>query len=247
MNAFQRKFTLRVVGVHVAVVAVFWLCSVIPHCFRPKPKEIVTFIEFGGPAPQVDVTPVSQMADPEPPAPEPEPAPIPEPVKPKPKPKPKSTPKPKPKPKVEKPKPKKPDKPKWKPTKVDPSKSKKIEATPQSPTVSSKDIQEALEGITSSTPTKAAGNPSEFAAYDAQVMRRFYGVWTRPGAPAARPAEVRISVSKNGIITGRTLVKGSGDSSFDQSVMAAVRSVSTLPKPPVGYPDNFVVRFSIND
>ncbi|RKX35188.1 MAG: hypothetical protein DRP64_19495, partial [Verrucomicrobia bacterium] len=103
MNAFQKKIAWRVVGVHVAVVAVFWFCSVVPRCFRPKPKEIVTFIEFGGPAPQVDVTPVSQMADPEPPAPEPKPAPIPEPVKPKP------VPKPKPKPKVEKPKPKEPE------------------------------------------------------------------------------------------------------------------------------------------
>ena len=241
MNAFQKKITWRVVGIHVAVIALVWLFAIVPRCFVRKPKEIITFVDFGAPAPQVNVQQVSQLPDPEPP----EPAPIPEPVKKKPEPI-----KKKPEPIKKKPEPVKkiePKKPKWKPTKVDPSKSKKIKATPKKPTVSERDINKALSGITSPTPTKAAGNPSEFAAYDAQVMRRFYGVWARPAAPAARPAEVRISVTKSGRITGRTLVKGSGDSSFDQSVMAAVRSVSTLPKPPVGYPDNFVVRFSIND
>jgi protein TonB len=101
MNAFQQKITLRVLGVHAVIIFLMIVIPAIRSCFRPKPKEIITFIEFGGPAPQVSVEQVSHMAEPEPPAPtpapEPEPAPIPEPVKPKPKPKPVEKPKPKPK------------------------------------------------------------------------------------------------------------------------------------------------------
>jgi len=241
MNAFQKKIAWRVVGVHVAVVAVFWLCSVIPHCFRPKPKEIVTFIEFGGPAPQVDVTPVSQMAEPEPPAPEPKPAPIPEPVKPKPKPK--STPKPKPKPKVEKPKPKEPEKPKKK--KYTASKDikigKKVNEQPTKPVISSSDIKKALSGI-SSPAVGTTGNPSQFNDYYARVMSLFYNHWKPPASAssATGSAIVRISMRKNGQITKRTKIKGSGDPLYDRTVMDAVNAVGTMPRPPSNYPYDYV-------
>lgn len=240
MNAFQKKITLRVLGIHGVVIFLVGIVPLMRGCFTPKPKDLITFIEMGGPAPQVNVEPVSQLPDPEPPAPEPPPERIPEPVKKKPVPI-----KKKPEPLKKKPDPVK--KPKQRLARPEDIKiGPKVKSTPKKPRVSERDIKNAMEGITSPS-AQASGSPSEFAAYDAQVMRRFYGVWTRPAAPAARPAEVKIFVSKNGLITGRTLVKGSGDPSFDQSVMAAVRSVSTLPKPPAGYPDNFVVRFSIND
>jgi len=236
-NAFQKKIGLRVVVIHVALVLVLVVGSLLRGCFRPKPKEeIATFIEFGAPAPQVEVVPVSQLAEPEAPAPEPKPAPIPEPVKPKPKPKPKP-----------RPKPKEPEKPKWKP--VDPKKikiGKKVNEQPVKPTISSAEIKKAMSGITSPSP-RTTGNPSEFSAYDGQVFRIFYGAWARPGVPGLQPAKVRIFLLKNGRITKRTMIQGSGDPSFDQTVMAAVNSISTLPKPPAGYPDNFVVRFSIID
>ena len=114
------------------------------------------------------------------------------------------------------------------------------------PTISSAEIKKAMSGITSPSP-RTTGNPSEFSAYDGQVFRIFYGAWARPGVPGLQPAKVRIFLLKNGRITKRTMIQGSGDPSFDQTVMAAVNSVSTLPKPPAGYPDNFVVRFSIID
>jgi TonB family protein len=246
---FRRRVAWRVAGAHLAVVFLVGVVPLMRGCFKKKPREIVTFIEFGAPAPQVEVETVSQMADPEPaaPAPDPEPAPIPEPAKPKPKP----VPKPKPKPKVEKPKPKpkpKPEKPKWKP--VDPKKikiGKRVNETPSKPAVSEAEIKRALSGIASSSPASSAGNPSEFGAYDAQVFRIFHGAWTRPGTPGTRPAMVKISFLRNGHITRRVLKQGSGDPSFDQSVMAAVNSISMLPKPPAGYPDNIVVRFSVID
>ena len=235
MNAFQKRITLRVLGVHAAIIFLVAIVPLMRGCFKPKPKEIVTIVVIADAPSPVSIQSVNGMSDPEPPLPKVDT--IPEPVKPKPVP----TPKPKPKPK-----PTEPKKPKWKPTKVDPTKSKRIEATPNKPAVSLKDIEKALSGITSPS-AQTSGSPSQFNAYDAQVFRIFYGKWARPGVPGARPAIVRITLLKNGRITGRVLKQKSGDPSFDQTVMDAVKSVSTLPKPPPGYPDSFDVRFSIVD
>lgn len=252
MNQFKRKVTIRVLGIHLGVVAILMLQSCTKGCFRPKPKpEIVTFIEFGSPAPAVNVQEVTQMADPEPvkptPAPTPEPTVVPEPVKktvelPKPKPKPKPTPKPEPKPE---PKPKPTPKPKWKPTKVDVSKSTRIE--PTKPAVSATDIERELSGIVGEPTASTPGNPNEFAAYDAKIYAAFYSAWRQPAANAARPAKVSISIQSNGRITTRSLSQGSGDPAFDKTVMDAVNSVSLLPKPPDGYPlNNIVVQFRVD-
>ncbi len=241
MNAFQKRITLRVLGIHVAIVVVVWLFSVIPHCFKPKPKEIVTFIEFGAPAPQVNVQQVSQMAEPDPPAPapEPEPAPVPEPPKPKP------VPKPKPKPKVEKPKPKpepkKPEKPKWTPAKVSEIKiGKKVSDSPKKPSVSSAEIKKALSGI--SNPSVTAGNPSRINAYIGSVGNYFDRYWKPPAtaSSATGSAVVRITMRENGQIIKRLKIKGSGDSLYDKTVMDAVNAVSTIPRPPPDYPYDYV-------
>jgi protein TonB len=248
MNEFQRKITLRVVGVHAAVIFLLLVTSLTKGCFRPKPQEIVTFIEFGGPAPQVRVEQVEQMAEPdpvapEPPAPEPKPAPIPEPVKAKPKPKPKPVEKPKPKPKLEAPKPKPVEKPKWKP--VD-SKDIKIgkkvgDSSPKPKSVSAADIKKALSGIASSSPS-SSGNPSQFNDYYARIMSLFYNHWTPPASASAATGStiVRISILKNGQITKRKKIKGSGDSLYDKTVMDAVNAVSTMPRPPSKYPYDYV-------
>ena len=55
MNEFQRKITIRVFGVHAAFILLLTTVPAIRGCFKPRPKEIVTFIEFGGPAPAVQV------------------------------------------------------------------------------------------------------------------------------------------------------------------------------------------------
>ncbi len=245
MNAFQKRITLRVVGVHVAVVLVLLFSSLLRGCFKPKPKEIITFIDFGAPAPQVTIASVTEMAEsePEPVAPAPEPAPIPEPVKLKPKP----VAKPKPKPRVEtpkpKPKPKEPEKPKWKPT--DPKKikiGKRVNDAPAPRAISSADIKKALAGISSSSPSVATGNPSQFNAYYGQVMRLFYNHWKPPGSASSATGSttIRISIRKNGQITKRKKRTGSGDSLYDKTAMDAVNAVSVLPKPPSNYPYDYV-------
>ena len=245
MTPFQRKIALRVISVHAALIFLMIVIPAIKGCFRPRPKEIVTFIEFGGPAPQVSIEEVSQMAEPEPPAPEPEPAPVPEPVKPKPKPKPTEK---KPEPKPE-PKPKKPEEPKWKATKpedINPNKSKRIVEKPSKPAVTSSEIKKALSGI-SSGPT---GDPSQFNDYYAQVISLFYSRWTPPASAtsATGSAIVKISMRKNGRITKRAKIKGSGDPLYDRTVMDAVNAVSTMPKPPSNYPYDYVeVTFTLDN
>ncbi len=256
MNPFKRKIALRVLGIHLGVILFFTLVSGLKGCFRPKPRpEIVTFIEFGSPAPAVNVQEVTRMADPEPvkptPAPTPEPTVVPEPVKKTvelPKPTKKQTPTPK---KVDPPKPKPPEKKKWTPTKVDPTKSKRIEPKASVPIISEKDIEKTLSGIVSpsSSPSTTTGNPDADAAYISQIGSFFDRRWTKPesSAPAAS-AVVRINISKWGTITQRTKIQGSGDAAFDASVMSAVNSVNSVPKPPSSFPYDYVeVEFRIRN
>jgi TonB family protein len=244
MNTFERKITLRVFGAHAAIIFLMVAIPALRGCFKPKPKEIVTFIEFGAPADPVNIQQVSKMAEPEPPAPtptpEPEPAPIPEPSKPKPKPK--AEPKPKPKPKE-------PEKPKWKPVSAKDIKiGKKVAEKSSKPSISSADIKKALAGIASSA--AASGNPSQFNDYYARVISLFYGKWKPPASAssATGSAIVRISMRKNGQITKRAKIKSSGDPLYDRTVMEAVNAVSTLPRPPSTYPYDYVeVTFTLDN
>ena len=57
---------------------------------------------------------------------------------------------------------------------------------------------------------------------------------------ATGSAVVRIKIQKNGTIRTRAKIKGSGDPLYDKTVMDAVNSVSTLPKPPADYPYDYV-------
>jgi|GEM_PF-3327260 len=245
MNAFERKVALRVLGIHVAVILLLLIVSGLKGCFRPKPKpEIVTFIEFGQPAPDVAVQQMDAMPDPEPPAPqpapEPEPVKIPEPVK---QPVPKPEPKPKPKP-LPKPEPKPEPKPKWKT--VDPSKikiGKKVEPVkPAAPAIKPSEISKALSSIQSqSTPTGPVGNPDETAAYIARVGSYFDRYWKPPASSSTGGfAVVRIYMTSSGSITKRTKIQSSGDAEYDNTVMAAVDAVRTVPQPPANFPYDYV-------
>ncbi|MDF7798408.1 TonB family protein [Pontiellaceae bacterium B1224] len=255
MNAFQRKVALRVVGIHVGLILLIVIFSGLKGCFRRKPKpEIVTFIEFGQAAPPVAVEQVEQMVEPEPvetppPEPEPVPAPVPEPIKPKPEPiKPKPEPI-KPKPEPIKPKPE-PVEPKWKPTPVDKIKVSDKRIEPAKPAIDPSKINLSDVQEKSVTPTPGpVGNPNADAAYIAQIGNYFDQRWTKPdsSAPAAS-AVVRIYISQWGTITRRTKIQGSGDSAFDASVMSAVNSVSSVPKPPSDFSYDYVeVEFRIRN
>jgi TonB family protein len=255
MNRFERKITLRVLGIHVAVIAFLLLQSLLHGCFRPKPKpEIVTFVEFGQPGPAVSIQEVSEMPEPTPdPAPEPDPLPVPKP-KPLPLPDPvKSEPVAAPKPKLEPEPVSRPEpapKPKWKA--VDPDKIKQgprvNDAPAPQPTLSQSDIREALSGVVESS--SAVGNPNEVATYPGKVSNYFYPYWTPPASASAASdaCEIRVTFRKDGVITGRKLMRSSGDAIYDQSAMAAVRAVSTVPRPPAGYAFDYVeIEFKIRN
>ena len=235
MNLFQKRITLRVLIIHGVIIAGMVLFSVISKCFKPKPKEIITFIEFPAASEPVHFQEEPAMSEPEPVATEPEPVieplpgPIPEPVKLKPKPKPKLKPTPKPKPKRKL--------VKAKDIKI----GKRVNETPKKSPVSASEINKALKGITSSS--SSVGEPNRFGYYYRQVMNKLHAVWVPPGAgiSIARPAEVSFILRKNGAVTSRKLSVSSGNSVFDQSVMKAANRVTILPKPPSDYNFNYVI------
>ncbi|MCK4564493.1 MAG: TonB C-terminal domain-containing protein [Verrucomicrobia bacterium] len=235
MNAFQKRITLRVLGVHATVIFLVAVVPLMRGCFKPKPKEIVTFVVVDNSGPPVNVQQVSHMPDPEPPAPEPEPERIPEPVKEKPVPI-----KKKPEPIKKKPEPVK--KPKQRLARPEDIKiGPKVKSTPKKPTVSERDIKSALAGITS--PAKSSGDPNRFSHYYSQVMAKLHAAWVPPSTVGSisRPAEVRFSMRSNGAITARKLTTSSGNSVFDQTVMKAANRVGVLPKPPADYNFDYVI------
>lgn len=246
MRSFQRQIALRVVGIHAAIIFLMVAIPALRGCFKPKPKELVTFIEFAEPAAAVSVETVAWLPEPaaaEPPPPE-LPESIPEPpkrkvleAKPKEMPQPKS----KPKPKVQK--------PKWKPTSAKDIKiGKRIESKPAPSALSAKDIEKALSGITSSS-SRSAVHPNAFNAYYAQVRNLFYGHWQAPASSGATGATVvKVSFRKNGQISKRAKISSSGDALYDRTVMDAVNAISMLPRPPSDYPYDYVeVEFALNN
>jgi TonB family protein len=53
---------------------------------------------------------------------------------------------------------------------------------------------------------------------------------------------------KDGRITKRAKIKGSGDPLYDRTVMEAVNAVSMMPKPPSDYPYDYVeVTFTLDN
>ena len=234
---FQRWVALRVWLAHGLLLLLVVLFSSLHGCFKPKPKEIITFVEFAPPPASTQIQPMERLPDPTPVVePEVQPAPIPDPPKPKPTPKPK----PKPKPKTVKPKPK-PKKPKWKPVSPDQIKlGRPVKPKSTAPPVSASEIRKALESVSSTSSSSASS--SRFDGYLVEVMRLFYARWTPPASATAASgsAVVRIYIRKDGQIVKREKIKGSGDAVYDRTVEAAMRAVQSMPKPPPDYPYNYV-------
>ncbi len=85
--------------------------------------------------------------------------------------------------------------------------------------------------------TEASGNGGvvrsvEFLAYRGQLFESIKERWTWIGKHGELEVTVRFGVSVEGEIFGLKLLKTSGDASFDESVVRAVRRVSLLPPPP---------------
>jgi TonB family protein len=161
------------------------------------------------------------------------PKPKPAPPKAAPKPKPKAAPKPKPKP-VAKPKPKPVAKPKPKPA----PKPAPMRAEPEQPRMT----QQELAALTRAdlaravaeeeSAAAAAATSAEMAAsYAALIQQTVINYWSRP--PSARNGmETLLSIQliPTGEVVSVNVVKGSGNSAFDQSAINAVKKAGSFPE-----------------
>lgn len=267
MNERQKRVFSWVSGAHLATVILVLVLPAIKGCFRPKPKEIITFVDLSAPPP---------------PPPEPEvehkPKPTPEPVKiskiPPPKPvRTNSVPK---KPEPKKPTPKKPEpaKPETKKpavTNTPPKPTPKSEAErlaavrqnrpippPKGPTrptqpaarpLDFSGLRSALDSAATGSGSGGSGVYSPFAGYYEGVERQMYAVWQQPtGVPVSLTVAAVVRVERDGRVSLKSITRRSGHAALDQSVQNALNATTRLPAPPAGLPDrNITIEFELSD
>lgn len=189
----------------------------------------------------------------------PDPAPEPEPTPPAPKPEPTPAPTPKPpkKPKVEKKPEPKPQKISWADyNRKNPKKPRKSAQTPrtQAPVkvgkISAKtgnidNIAKVGASISGKAGTSAAMK-NMLAAYIGEIKRKAESNWAIPvtAQNSDLSAKVEFRVSKNGEISGLRIIRSSGNAEVDNSILAALRSISLTP-PPDNEPHHITITFSI--
>ncbi len=87
----------------------------------------------------------------------------------------------------------------------------------------------------------------EFIAYRNTITNQVRSSWTWVGRRSDLKVEVNLSIRENGEIASMKLVGTSGDRSFDDSVLRAIKRASPLPPPPEAFRKDFAdvnVRFS---
>lgn len=209
-------------------------------CASKKPNQKLMFVEF-----TVAVPPAAPESEPEPPdtkPPEPQDS-IPEPPPPPPDNIPEPAKKPDP-PKTEAPKP--PDPPKPKPPKVI-KQNKRVERTTtptpsvqKGPKLTAKEIEDLIKkGAKIGTHTSIPDDPEsqKLGAYSNHVRDRLYAAWQQPEALKNLPglmAIVQITIQQDGRVGNGKIVKSSGNSTMDESVLKAVRTVKALRALPAG-------------
>ncbi|HMO04952.1 MAG TPA: energy transducer TonB [Kiritimatiellia bacterium] len=212
---------------HAVVILLLVVWPMLNRCSKPKKPEEIIFVEFVAPGPA---------------APAAAPAPAPEPPKPEPpKPKPPEPPKPDPEPiKEPEPKPVKQEVKKPQEIKVNTNrivrKDQPKPVEPAKPRINENQVRDLLSSAlpTSSSASSAAatGSPSALGAYYGRIYPILYAAWNRPPGISGLTTTVSIRIAKNGAIMQRNLVSGSGNPGMDESVMQALRAVSTLPPLP---------------
>ena len=79
----------------------------------------------------------------------------------------------------------------------------------------------------------------EFVRYLADMKQRIKSSWTWLGRRTDLVVTMHFSIQDNGEITGLKLVRASGDTSYDDSVIRALKKASPLPPPPESYRKEF--------
>jgi TonB family protein len=118
---------------------------------------------------------------------------------------------------------------------------RKSAPAPKGPTLTAKEIEEALKkgariSETTSIPTDASS--LSLGSYYNHVHERMYAVWQQPSTLKNLPGlstTVSITVEPDGRISHRIKTRGSGNDTMDDSVMKAVNSLKALRALPAGY------------
>jgi TonB family protein len=79
----------------------------------------------------------------------------------------------------------------------------------------------------------------EFISYRNKVFSIIRDNWAWPGQRSDLKVTVKFGIRENGEIIGIKVVQPSGDPSYDESVLRAVRKSSPLPAPPESYRKDF--------
>lgn len=266
---YRRTFAI-VAGVHLGALLVFLVAG---KLFAPKKQAEIAWLvggESGGGETAPETAPPEPEPEPEPvPEPPPEPPPpapgelvIPQATPPPATPRP-ATPKPAtPKPATPKATPKKPTTPKASPAankaKATPGANKPAEKKAGGPT-GSKPANSGTTGGPATGPGKGqgttgrgpgAGPASDFGAYFSQLRDRYYAVWNQPTslerAGGDLIATLRIKVQRDGTVLAYEIVKSSGNSVMDGSVLAAAEQVKNIDALPAGLGREDTVDIPIN-
>ena len=80
----------------------------------------------------------------------------------------------------------------------------------------------------------------EFLIYYNRMLQLIKEQWTWVGKKSDLVVIVRYSVQEDGEITGLKIVQRSGQASYDDSVVRAVRKASPLPPPPESYRKDYM-------
>lgn len=230
----QKAFKVSLV-IHLAILVAMFLVPLIAQWFKSnKKKEQIMFVELAAPAaPAPAPAPAPPPPEPEPPKPEP----VPEPPEPEPEPIPEPTPKP------VKQEVKKPKEIKVNTNRIVRKEAPKPPPTPAKPRLTEEQLRQALSAglpTSSSSARSSSTNPSELSSYYGTIQRIMYQAWDQPPAVAGLSTRVSIRIAKNGAIMQRNLLTGSGSQAMDDSVMKALRSISTFPRVPDGVDGAFL-------
>jgi len=206
---FRRSFKWSTI-IHMGIVVLLLLVPLILNWreHRKKKHEIITYIDLTAGLPE-PAAPQAPAVAPPPPEPKQD---IPEPVKPK----------------------------KKKKIKVNKKRIKRQDRPPDKtkPELSEEEIRKLLD--TGKRHHAGGGTrPVDLPGwYYALIRQKLYDAWEQPGGLSVPPGtivRVSIRIEKNGRISQRDLVRGSGFKILDDSVMRGVRSVSSVKALPATY------------
>lgn len=210
-----KKILYWVAALHVVVLVVMLVAQYIGSIKKPRERhEITTFIDLSAP-----VAPPAQQ-----------------PVQPKPLP---------PPPKQEPPKPKPKPKPVKKPIEKSTKRIKRSEPQPESPREVRRPVDpDRIEDILKKnldTAAPARPHSSAFPASYLQLVRqKLYDAWLQPSElDRGLTAVVEIRIERNGSVSRRQMIRPSGNSAMDSSIMKALNAVTRIRPLPSSYSGSY--------